>query len=512
MSHLVNKNDKWDATFRLELIKVFNTTKQLVLDKKSEEELASSFKILADTFFDTFKQSPIPVKKAIPELDINDNPLLYSSTITLSFSCFMIPYFFYSVLKEDKHFSLDEEFALDLPWDQLLGIINQKWLKQRKNLTKTEAMICKVLARYNVKGQKYVFPITAEIISNRTRQSISGVKLAYPNLYVRGIINDFFLINPWKLGWELFIVLYHKSEDVKFSAFNQLTLSKEIMLGTNVFRVIQQPRMSSYHEPSELQKLCKSISADLFLLDQTTFHWDLNQLQPRADKSFLDPPNFISGPSTQIEPNVVFQYDDDPLQWLRKVSEITRPGRNKSTQKTFGLFGPIKNSELNKERIMLILNYIIDKGFTLRSLELTAKNLNIPILEFNKLLHYIIQSDIIALGHRFLFVGAGSEYSFVLQNGSAELFELVTQSLLQCPFSYFYQSKTILAGRCQIPNTWVDKFFEFFLRFQESYPQIELHFGPRVMGYSFFNPNVKLPKNYVLNEFGMDKIAEIIKN
>ena len=508
MGNLVDKKDNWDAIFRFELMKVFNTTKQLVEDNKSDEELVNYFKILADDFYNTFQSSPIPVKKAIPELDINNNPLLYSATITLSFSCFMVPYFFYSVLKENQHFNLDEEFAQNLPWDKLLGIINQRWLKQRKGLTKTDVMICKVLARYNVKGQKYVFPITTEILSNRTRQSHSGIKLTYPTLFIRGIINDFFLINHWKIGWELYIVCYNKTEDTKFSAFDQLTLSKELMLGAKTFRVIQQPRMTSYNEHTELKKFCKSISAEIFLLDQIIYHWDLNQLQPRVEKSFLDPPNFISGPIKPIEPNIVFHYENTSLQWFSEVGEITRPGRKKPTKQKHSLFGPIKNSELNKARIMQILNYILEKGFTLRSLEITAKRLDIPILEFNKLLHYIIQSDIIALAHRFLFIGAGSEYSFIIQNGSEELFELVTQSLMQCPFSYFYQSKTILAGRCQVPNNWIDKFFEYFMRFQEDYPQIELQFGPRVLGYSYFIPNIKLPKDYVLIEFGMDKIPE----
>ena len=514
MDYNTEENKNWDIIFLKELMEVYETTKTIVIHETDESKIKSGLKVIADKFYSTFSDSPIPVEAPTPELYMNDNSLLYSTTIKQHFSCFMIPYFFYSVLIENKDFNFDEEFSLKVSWNELIGLINQKWAKERKKLTKTEVMMCKVLSRYNVKGQKYVFPITAEIIANRTRQSLSIVKLTHPTLYLRSIINDFFLINPWKLGWELYLVAYNRSKDKEFSAFENLTLSKEPLLNNQVFRIIQQPRTNDYNENTGLIKLCKSISANYTLLDQTTFHWDINQLETKEINSFSQPPNFLSTPLEPIVPDIVFSYEDEALDWWNLISEVKRKNSKRTSKKSTGENKRSSSTNLNNSRVLSILNYLIDRGFTLRSLDTTAKMLDIPIVEFNKLLHYLIQSEVIALAHRFLFIGAGNEYSFIIQNGSEELFELVTQSLLQCPFSYFYHSKTTLAGRCQVPNNWVDKFFEFFVRFQSQYPHLEINIGPRLKGINLFNPNVKMPENYILNEFGMkeDYPTNLIRN
>ena len=38
---------------------------------------------------------------------------------------------------------------------------------------------------------------------------------SYPTLFTRLIVQDFFLINPWKLGWKLYILLYPAGNDTR---------------------------------------------------------------------------------------------------------------------------------------------------------------------------------------------------------------------------------------------------------------------------------------------------------
>ena len=125
----------------------------------------------------------------------------------------MIPFFFYNGFKERISFDLNEEFAQPLPWSEILGIINQKWLMERKKLTRTEVLICKVLSRYNTKNQIFHFPITTNMIANRSRQSLSIIEKSFPTLYERNIASELFLINSWKLGWEQYLLLYSYEYD-----------------------------------------------------------------------------------------------------------------------------------------------------------------------------------------------------------------------------------------------------------------------------------------------------------
>ena len=61
----------------------------------------------------------------------------------------------------------------------------------------------------------------------------------------------------------------------------------------------------------------------------------------------------------------------------------------------------------------------------------------------------------------------------------------------------------MLAGRLQVPDTWVANLLEFFIRMQLRYPKLSISYGQKLLGYSLFVPNVKLPPNYILDEFGM---------
>ena len=109
----------------------------------------------------------------------------------------------------------------------------------------------------------------------------------------------------------------------------------------------------------------------------------------------------------------------------------------------------------------------------------------------------------IALAHRFKSIGAGREYAFIIENTNEELNFFIKQNLLQCVFSYFYESNDMIAGRLQVPDNWVANLLEFFTRMQFRHPELDISYGQRLLGYSMFVPNVKLPKNFILNEFGM---------
>ena len=483
----------WDLIFKKELILAFDKTKSIFLNHFSYMETISILKSIADEFYESLKDSHIPVYKQNPELNAQD--IYYSTSIQQPFSCFMVPYFFYLTLKEDLNYNFDSEFSQTLPWNEFIGIVNVKWLLQRNKLTKTDVLICKVLSRYNTKNQAFKFPITLNIIANRSRQSISSIEKTFSTLFNRTIINDFFLINPWKLGWELYLISYQWADDDKFSEFDYLTLSKEFLLNNFAFRIIQIPFLQTNDDLKKLKKIVNEISGTIHLINSTSFHWDLSQLEPREDKSFLRIPNFFQKPVTEIVPSISFIYEPNSLNWLD--SDINS---KKSSKKS--LSSHFIEERINITRILKILNFVIQHGILLNTFEKSATEMGMSEIELSKLIQFLIKNEVISLGMRFKFIGAGMEYAFLIENGSEEFFHHIHQIALQCPFSYVYKCDSTIAGRVQVPNNWVYKFLEFFTTIQLRNKDFKIKLGQRILGYNFFNPNIKLPKNYVLNEFG----------
>lgn len=493
MESINNEIIDWDYLFRKELKLAFTKTKNLIKEKIVESKLIEGLSSIAFTFFEPFKDSPVPVYLPDPKLYKTDS--FISASIDLPFSCFMVPYFFYNTLIENYSFDLDEEFSQSLPWSELIGLINQKWLLQRKKLTKTDVLICKVLSRYNSKNQAFKFPITLNIIANRSRLSLSSIEKTFHTLGSRMIANDFFIINPWKLGWELYLLNYSYAKDSLLTEFDSITISKEVHLNDYAYRIIQIPFLQKTDDLSKIRKLLGHICGSLHIIDSTSFNWDLSQLEVNEDKSFLNIPNFNKKPANRVEPTITFTYENDSLGWLNN----TQLGKNT----TNGRFKKISFEEnIDTQRILKILNFIIKYGVPLNTFEKTAENLGIPENELSKLIQFLIKNEVISLVERFKFIGAGREYCFLIENGSIDLYDQIKQSLFHCPFSYFYMYKSGLAGRIQVPDKWVSKLLEFITLIQLRNKEVKFRFGQRILGYNYFNPNIKLPEDYVINEFG----------
>ena len=100
------------------------------------------------------------------------------------------------------------------------------------------------------------------------------------------------------------------------------------------------------------------------------------------------------------------------------------------------------------------------------------------------------------------------EYAFIFTNGTEKDYHNIKQSLLKCCFSYFYEGEGILAGRCQVPDLWTNNFMEFIMRYRLTRPDLSIQLGQRIYGYSFFNPNIRMPSNFILNDFGLKEVLK----
>lgn len=496
MSKKITTSDKWDIFFRSEIKSVYEETREIIKKPVLSETEYLKLRSLANRIFNEFNDSPIPVRAPNESLDYS--PEMYSTSVLLPSGCINIPYFFIGVIREDPTFSFEKEFNQDIKWQELIGLIFQKWLNRRIKLTKTMVLICKTLSRYGTEGQLFRFPITHEVIANRTRQSLSSVKMTFPTLYAKSIVYDLFLINNWKVGWELYLLSYSYQFNAEFVEYDEITLSLEICAGKKAFRVIQYPMLDDGAKIDKIKILLNKIGGKIYQIHSIDFHWDLSQLHTKEDTSFRQIPDYLDLPP-YIRPNIHFEFESNSLDWVHSDSSQTT---------TTKIFTKIKTQEetsistLKMERIIKVLNYLAEYSIPMINYEVTAEKIGIPVKEFGEILRYLIKNRVIALSQRFKHIGAGHEYSFIIENTSSDVNYIIKQTLLQNIFSQFYESNDIIAGRIQVPDKWVANLLEFFVRLNLRYPHLNISYAQRLIGYSMYIPNIKFPKNYFLNAFG----------
>lgn len=482
------KEINWDNIFKKELKDICKQIKKIKASKLSQQEQIQKYTNIAWSFYDRFKDSPIPLRQ--PDKTLEIQPQAISTFVLMHYGCLKVPFFFVEVFEEDLSMDFEEIFTQNLKWTELIGMLQQTWLEKRKKLTRTMVLLVKTLSRYGTTGQIYRFPLTSEMMANRTRQSLSIIKKTFFSLYTSNIARDFFLINPWKIGWELYLLSYNMSYNDSFKKYELFTIAFEILANSKVFRVIQQPMLKDSTEMNEIKQIMKKVKGEIYSINSLDFHWELSQLEPREDESFLIPPKYFVHPINEIDPVVHFEYTADSLDWVGQVSAPTGDG---------------KFSHRRKEQIMAVLNYLVEYGIPVVNYDTTAQKIGLSTRDFSNSLHFLIENNIITLSHRFKFIGAGSEYAFLITKSTAEINHNVKQALFQCVFSYLYESDNAIAGRLQVPDTWVPKLFKYFTLLQLRHPELDLSYGERLLGFSMFLPNVRLPTNYVLNDFGTKK-------
>ena len=407
MKNDLKKDLDWDDIFKTELYSVCESTRDLIKDNLLKEKKLETLLELAYNFFVIFENSPIPVRR--PDEKLNYLPEMVSTSVILPYGCMMVPYFFWEVFNEDSNMKFDDEFSQNVKWIELIGIIHQKWYNKRKKLTKTLVLICKVLSRYGTHGQQFRFPITNEQIANRTRQSLSIIKLSMPDIHTRHLVRDFFLINPWKIGWELYLLSYSYNDNPIFSEYEPLTIAIEICANHKIYRVIQQPMVESDDTRNELLSIIITIGGNLYTIQSTDFHWDLSQLQPQENKSFLKAPYFMADTTTLIEPSLHFEYGEHALEWLQDSKKITNIITHKKNKNKREIRRTVKFqilSDIKRERIIEVLNYLVDYGIPLVNFDTTAEKIGLPVNTFSEILQFLIDVKVIALAHRFKSIGA----------------------------------------------------------------------------------------------------------
>ena len=477
-----------DTIFRSELQNVCENTRRIIKNISQANEQLNELSLLIKDFFNKFNRSTIPIKA--PETKDPSSFESSSISILLPYGRIKFPLFFVDVFHANLDFSFEDIFSQNCKWNELIGLLYQKWNLSQKKLTKTMVLMCKVLSRYGTDGQLFRFPLSHEMIANRTRQSLSIVNLTFSSSAFNTISNSFFVVNPWKLGWEIYLIVYPFSFDKEFSNLEEFTISLEIFPQDTMYRVIQQPKFNNDKNLSSLKLIVNEIGGKIYPIHSCSLNWELSSLHPRIEKSFSEIPSFLNDTLTQIKPNIQFEFEPTNFTWF------TDPFYENEK-----LDRPSLTSKLSKGRIMNVLNNLFESDISIENFDHFSEKVGLSTRELNEIISYLLYKRVIGFTYSFRFIGAGYEYGFIIEHSNSKTINIIKQNLLLCAFSYFYESDDLIAGRIQVPHFWLSKLHEFFSRLKIRFPELKIYFGQSFFGFSLFSPSIRLPKNYFLNNF-----------
>lgn len=477
---------EWDKKYKEWLYHCYTKIKEIVSDNNSDKETEARkllFTQLANDFYEEFKESDIPLSGK-PEV-YEKNPDYIFTIVKLPYGCFFVPYHIYELVASSPEVDLEPLFAKEIPWLYLTALILEKRLANVKHLTPSDVLILKMLTNIDSGSSWRQFPISYSTISNRVRKvkaKTVEARLAY--LIKENIYRELALLNPWKLGWRLFLNRFHQNDEQKNQEglVGQWVRAKEYLLGDEMFQVFQQPNALASEDWEALKKLMKGEGrAKLWEVHQVTFNWNLNELGPSKHQSFPKPPNLGVELHEEVKPTVTFTAGEVDLEWVESGLSLADQGN-----------------------LPQIINYLVNAGMIIGNYKDAAASISLGEAKLKELLRFLVKEQVMAFGSRFKFIGAGHEYNFIIEGGDQSFNTRVTQNLTLLPFSYTYQGEGMIAGRCQVPDCWVGEFLNFLTHLTVG-TGIRVRFGKRIQVVSFFNPNIYYPEDYELTVFGATK-------
>ena len=478
MSNIIESNLDWSTIFRLELRNICIYLKNNIHKLQQEESILNDELLtIALDFYEKFKDSPIPISPPDPLRK------KYASTqITLQTGCLMVPYHLYLMISENNNLDLDTLFGKNLFWMDLLSNFFEISIQQRKSLSETDIQICKMISRYRAGANKTAYPLTAGIISARTRlKSHKAIRKSWNSLIDRLILYNYLMLNPWKLGWDLTLISYNRKNDLFYEQDRYLsiwTIAKEILFTNRAFRIIQEPRVKDTFDSFPLPN---SNDVHIDTINSLTFNWNLAQLKVKESESFSYIPNFGIEQPEIIDP--LIKYDNNSnSDWIEDETLY---------------------NEHRKEILIKVARYITKYDMPLLSMDDTSKRIGITYDQLNFALKFLFSHNIISFASRFKFIGCSPYYNFLIEGINGKQQKQIALNLYQLPFSMLWYGENTLAGVCNIPNNWINDFMRYFSYLMTD-NKANIYLGYAKMLESWWMKNIIMPQNHVISTFGSE--------
>ena len=492
---------KWDKLFREKLKAIWVDVNQVAKSELDEELVVKHLKSIADDFLNTFKieNSPIPV-----EFNEYYYDLIHSVTIPLETFGFDVPHMLYVLAKLKTPPNLDTLFAMPVPWRMFLSYFFETTRNIRKPLKDSDVKILSVLTRHQPKATDKVIPYSDDEIGKiagmmgKRKKPISkntvGKNLAY--LYKENILIDYFLINPWTMGYTLKMFMYKKEQDKQMKKWEKWTKYKQIFMSNKILRVIEIPQHAEdeFIAPNGVQ----SNEFDEF--------WHSNniaQLKPKPEDSFISPPNFELLKTSDYK-YTKFSKDSD-VKWIETLLNMTYSTKTRKEEPFASLNKLASNNRL--EQAFKFLKFLSEEQRLRPPFSKAANRAGLEEIIFLDFIRFFIDQKVINFATRTSYIDCNYRIGVFISSlenpvNQHPKLQLFLQNLLELSIATVFIGEYIIATYIALPLKWVGV-FTTYLNMLMTNSDLQIEFGTHMSLQSYLNWNTPFSQDTILTSYGV---------
>ena len=492
---------KWDKLFREKLKAIWVDVNQVAKSQLDEELVGKHLKSIADDFLNTFKNENSPIPVEFNEYYYN---LIHSVKIPLGTFGFDVPHMFYILAKLKTPPNLDPLFAMPVPWRIFLSYFFETTRNIRKPLKDSDVKIMSVLTRHQPKATDKVIPYSDDELGKlagmmeKRKKTISkntvGKNLVY--LYKENILIDYFLTNPWTMGYTLKMIIYKKELDKQMEKWEKWTKYKQIFMSNKILRVIQIPQ----HAENEF------IVPDEAESNEFNEYWhsnNINQLKPKSEDSFTSTPNFEVLKTSDYK-YTKFSKDSD-VKWIETLLNMTYSTKTRKEEPFASLNKLASNNRL--EKAFKFLKFLSEEQKLRPPFSKAANRAGLEEIIFLDFIRFFIEQKVINFATRTSYIDCNYRIGVFISSLEKSVkdhpkLQLFLQNLLELPIATTFIGEYIIATYIALPLKWVGV-FTTYINMLMTNSDLQIEFGTHMALQSYLYYNTPFSQDTILTSYGV---------
>lgn len=502
----------YNLLFRQSLSKIWKEVLLFAKQDYNNINIRKRLKLIANDFYSTFKDTPIPVEFVKDEYEQYD-----SIIIRLKLAILSVPLDLFENAKLDPQPDFSSIFELDITWLELLSMLFEEMIAFRFELREADIKILKTLTNYKnnllsvsfynpktKKGtsiEKKIFPFQISSIARKTRLSSDYVAQRLNILHNNLIIRQYFFLNPFVFGVKIILIRYETTFDEKMEQYDFLTLVKQ-KFSTSIVRILQLPSVQATDD------LEFTFPVEKHEIQEIRYSNNLSELQSKQSNSFrkinLRYLNFTSVPQLQLPQSSIRFQDNVTGNWFKILLQLERTSQPRSSVKYHSLRHLTQRKRL--KLALKVLNYLARYGVPITNINNAAHEAGTSEPQFLDLMNYFADHNLLSIFTRVSKIGCPVRFGVLIHNVSNESehnLDTITNKLSILPETRNYRGKNFVFVYAAVPEAWYIDLQKFFVRLR-SRTEIVLDYDLIIALDSWGRFSVPLPKDLIIDDFGVD--------
>ena len=448
-----------DLLFRKTLKEIWHKVQNLVNFSSGITTKSLILKEIALDFYNQFVNTSIPV---IKDQYFFEN--YYSVIIPLENSCISIPYKFYILAELVPLPHLDPLFDMQVNWKVFLTYFYEKIFNIKQTLLESDVKIIKVLTQFTLSANKKRLPYTkeeiaykAECIGKRLHEPMTKVTVARRIKYLinQNILTEYLLINPWSLGYKIYLFMYEKTQDEFVREWDKWTIFKQYLMDNHIFRVVRIPQ----HAEGELiipKSIQKTEIKKIFISN------NVSKLEADPNKSFLQTPGFETSKLSNY--HYVEFFDKEDENWIQSLYDMADTDSTSEYPKYSSINRLKKENRINTG--FKFLSFVAREGSIKYPIENSAKRAGIERNIFDNFFKFFIEKEVLLYSTRILYIGCNIRLGIMICSleksiQEHEILRNFINNLLELPYAYTFIADYTIATYINLPSAWVGDFMSY---------------------------------------------------